>query len=635
MIARRTFENDRNTLLPESKWRHIGQHFLAHPWITTAIVACSLLQAACEALAAVLVAVVLQQIGQGSSDSSLSPGILRALPDLLQGLDTKTGILAVGASLSALALVRLFAFVGANHLAVVLKSAVSRSTQDMLHAHLLAAPLEIVDRLDTGEVMATVILHADRVGSLTMAVATFIPRVVTMTALLGLLIGVSAATAGIMLSVLLLPWLITRYLLKRLRRLASVRTAFSGNVQQFMAESFGGLRDIRASVNEVRRHQEFIATMDHHQRMAVSANSIQLSIPNVGESLGLFGIGIILVLAALFLSQFSVSWLGEVMIGLFLMVRLLPAASAVSGLRSRMADCASAYEHAYTFLRRTHNVDDHGNGEPFTGIGSGLAFDRLSFAYQEGKRPALKDVSFGLPAVGLAVVVGGSGAGKSTLLQVLLRFRRPDVGQVRVGGKDLATIDREAWRASIGVVPQDPFLFNTTIAANIALKRPDASREEIERAAKLAEIHDFIRGLESGYDTKVGDRGVALSGGQRQRLAIARGLIARPALLILDEATGSLDPVTESQILETIRRISLDILVVMVTHRLAVARKADIVVVLDNGALAGIGSPDDLMMDGACPAFRNLVESDRNVQRSSPAASHPEERPVLQASLGA
>lgn len=605
-----TYAADKTVSLPENKWQFIYMQFKGHPWITAGLIVFSAAQAVCEALAAVLVAVILQEIGQGVSLSSMVPDFLNEPIGKLEALETKYRILVVGVSLVFIAIVRLIAIVGASRLSVDFKANTSRKTQDRVHAHLLSAPLSVVDELNTGDVMATVILHSDRVGTLVMAVASFIPRVATIIALAWLLIGISPLTAGIMVTVLAAPVLVTRYLLKYLQKLARLRTELTGNIQQFMVETYGGLRDLRAGVQEPKRHRDFILAMDQHRKVTVNANTVQVSVPNVSESLGLVGIGVILIIAASILSELSPNWLAEVLMGLFLLIRILPAASAISALRSRITDCTTAYEHVRQFLNKSRETKNGDVGDKFTGIGTGIEFSNVSLTYAKGERRALTNVSLTFPSKGLIAVIGASGAGKTSMVQLLMKFHEPASGQIRVGEKNLGDISQNDWRANMGIVPQDPFMFQTTISENIALKKPDASMEEIERAARLAEIHGFIEGLDNGYQTQVGDRGVSLSGGQRQRIAIARALLTSPSLLILDEATSALDASTESQLLDTVSKISKDILVIMVTHRLGPASQADNIIVLDNGRLAAQGTHADLIKPGVCPTYQKLRQSD-------------------------
>jgi len=203
-------------------------------------------------------------------------------------------------------------------------------------------------------------------------------------------------------------------------------------------------------------------------------------------------------------------------------------------------------------------------------------------------------------------ILGPSGSGKSTILNLLGGLDRPDRGQVRFDGRDLRGVTQDSLHAQVGVVFQESFLFDTTVRENIRYGRVDASNADIERAARLAEVHDTVLSLPEGYDTVVGERGARLSGGQRQRVAIARALLRDPALLLLDEATSALDPAAEASINGTIQRLRAGRTIINVTHRLAAARGADRIVVFAGGRVAESGTHDDLMTTNG--TYRELWE---------------------------
>ncbi len=223
-----------------------------------------------------------------------------------------------------------------------------------------------------------------------------------------------------------------------------------------------------------------------------------------------------------------------------------------------------------------------------------IVFDDVSFAYGDG-RPALDHVSFEIGPGQRVAFVGRSGSGKSTVLQLLLRFYDPQAGRVSADGRDLREVRLDSWHAQVAAVFQESFLFAGTIRENIALGRLDARPDEIEAAARAAEIHDAILALPEGYDTQVGEVGGRLSGGQRQRIAIARAVLRDPAVIVLDEATSALDPATESAINATLDRLAAGRMVVLVTHRLASARSADRIVVLEAGRVVEQGRHEELL----------------------------------------
>ncbi len=223
-----------------------------------------------------------------------------------------------------------------------------------------------------------------------------------------------------------------------------------------------------------------------------------------------------------------------------------------------------------------------------------LTFDAVDFSYVDGY-PVLASVDIDMPAGHTTAIVGATGAGKTTIIKLLLRFYDPSNGRVTLDGHDLSDLDLGDLRRAIGLVSQDVFLFHGTVHENIAYARPDARMEDVIATARVAEAHEFIESLPQGYATIVGERGQKLSGGQRQRLSIARAILADPPVLILDEATSSVDNETEAAIQRSLERISMDRTTIVIAHRLSTIRHADSIYVLESGQVAERGTHEDLI----------------------------------------
>ncbi len=226
-----------------------------------------------------------------------------------------------------------------------------------------------------------------------------------------------------------------------------------------------------------------------------------------------------------------------------------------------------------------------------------VAFEDVSFAYDE-RRTVLHQVSFDAPAGAVVAIVGPTGAGKSTIGRLLFRFYDTSEGRVLVDGADVREVTQQSLRAAIAVVPQDAILFNESIYYNIAFGRPEASREEVEEAARLAEIHDFVASLPDGYDSVVGERGLKLSGGEKQRIAIARATLKRPRIFLFDEATSALDSHTEQAIQANMRAVSRGVTTIVIAHRLSTIIHADEILFLEGGGIAERGSHARLLAEG-------------------------------------
>lgn len=268
---------------------------------------------------------------------------------------------------------------------------------------------------------------------------------------------------------------------------------------------------------------------------------------------------------------------------------------------TRLGETLDQYQRAMASTQRVMTLLDTpisiptGNiSLPTTQVSGEVVFDRVTFGYQD-RQPILKNLSLKIPAGKTTAIVGATGSGKSTLVKLLLRFYEVHSGQIMLDGWDLQSLDLKDLRRAIGLVSQDVFLFHGTVAENIAYGSFNATLAEISAAAKVAEAHDFIMGLPSGYDTVVGERGQKLSGGQRQRLAIARALLKNPPILILDEATSAVDNETEAAIQKSLEKITQDRTVIAIAHRLSTVRNAHCIYVMEQGELVESGTHEQLL----------------------------------------
>jgi len=248
---------------------------------------------------------------------------------------------------------------------------------------------------------------------------------------------------------------------------------------------------------------------------------------------------------------------------------------------------------------------------PVQSTGSSLSFEHVFFTYQEGEREVLNDITFTLRPGSRVAVVGPSGAGKSTLARLALRFWDPASGAIRLNGQDIRDLRLRDLRDHIAIVAQNTYIFNDTLRANLLLARPAASEAEIEAAVEQAQLTDFARQLPRGLKTRVGEQGMRLSGGERQRLAIARAFLKNAPILILDEATANLDPLTERALLDTLRELARGHTTLHITHRLLGMEQMDEIFVLYHGCIVERGTHDELLATGKL--YRQLFDTQQGV----------------------
>ncbi len=284
-----------------------------------------------------------------------------------------------------------------------------------------------------------------------------------------------------------------------------------------------------------------------------------------------------------------------------------PIAGLANLLESMQQSLAGA-ERVVAILDAPFEIADKKGAKDIGRVQGSIEFDRVDFSYQEGS-PVLKDVSFKCEAGKMIALVGPTGVGKTTLTQLISRFYEPTSGRVLIDGKDINDVTIESLRRNISPVLQDTFLFNGTIAENIGYAKPDATMDEIREAAMAANIHDDIMAMADGYDTRVGERGLRLSGGQKQRVAIACAILRKSPIIILDEATASVDVETEQQIQKAIAGIAGSRTIVAIAHRLSTIRNADMILVLEDGKVKEVGTHAQLVALGGAYARMDAIQS--------------------------
>ena len=411
--------------------------------------------------------------------------------------------------------------------------------------------------------------------------------------LLGILVGLAA---GWLLAV---AW---RYSRRSNPVLIDVQQKI-GEVTEMAEESDAGIRVIKAFGQESDRAERFGATARRAFDRSMDAAHIRALYQPLLGFLPIVGLGVVLVYGGIQTIDGAMT-LGEfVAFYLYLTMLLVPFRSL--GLLIGQAQRAVAGgTRIFEVLDAEPDVRDEPDAAPMPPGDGAIRLEGVSFAYDPDGPLLLEEVELDIPAGRAVALIGPTGSGKTTLTQLIPRYYDATSGRVVVDGADVRDVRLDELRREIGVVSQDPFLFSTTVRENIAYGRPEATDAEVRRAARQAQAEEFIEALPEGFDTVVGERGYTLSGGQRQRVAIARALITDPRILILDEATASVDASTEREIQAALAAVMVGRTTFMIAHRLSTIALADEIVVLDHGRVAARGTQSELLEES--PLFREI-----------------------------
>ncbi len=345
--------------------------------------------------------------------------------------------------------------------------------------------------------------------------------------------------------------------------------------------------------NEPHEERRFDKSMEAYEKAATKTMT-SLAVLNSGQA-AIFSVGmfICMVMAGKGVADGNLTVGDFVMVNAFLIQLYMPLnflGTVYRDIKQGLIDIETMFD----LLEVEPEIRDHDDAAELVIDNGEVVFEDVSFAY-DPLRPILKDVSFRVPAGKTVAIVGPSGAGKSTISRMLFRFYEVTKGRILIDGQDISQVTQQSLRAAIGMVPQDTVLFNDTIRYNIRYGRPDATDEEVEEAAQLAQIHEFIESLPEGYGAMVGERGLKLSGGEKQRVAIARTILKGPPILLLDEATSALDSYTEQEIQVALKKVSESRTTLVIAHRLSTVVDADEIIVLEAGRIAERGTHAGLL----------------------------------------
>jgi subfamily B ATP-binding cassette protein MsbA len=499
-------------------------------------------------------------------------------------------------------------------LSQILGVAAQKAITDMrrrVEEHVMRLPVRYFDSTQTGVLISRVMTDAEGIRNLVgtglvQLTGSIVTAILSIFVLLYLNWQLTLATIG----VLAVFGGAMGYAFRTLRPLFRERGQIQAEVTGRLNQALGGVRVVKTYTAE--RREDLIFTKGAHRLFRNVARSMTgVSATTAFSSVVIGAIGIVMFLVGGRAIVDGTMTLGELIAYIFFTGLMAMPIVQIASIGTQITEAFAGLDRIHEILDTAREDAADAGRIPLRDVGGDIEFERVWFEYNPGV-PVLKDVSFRAAAGTTTALVGSSGSGKSTLISLVMAFNRPTQGIVRVDGRDLNSLRLTEYRQHLGVVLQDNFLFDGTVAENIKYGTPHATLADIQRVARIAHADEFIEKFEKGYDTVVGERGVRLSGGQRQRVAIARAILADPRILLLDEATSSLDSESEMMIQDGLRSLRRGRTTFVIAHRLSTIRSADQILVLEGGEIIERGTHDQLLaLNGR---YRQLYDKQYNFE---------------------
>jgi subfamily B ATP-binding cassette protein MsbA len=499
-------------------------------------------------------------------------------------------------------------------LSQVLGVAAQRAIADMrkaVQAHVERLPVRFFDSTKSGVLISRIMTDAEGIRNLVgSGLVRLTGGLVTAAVALAYLFWLNWQLTVMTLAVLGAFGGVMAVAFRKLRPIFRERSKINAEVTGRLAESLGGIRVVKAYVAE-RSERLTFARGVHRLFRNIASTITGVSAITAFTTVVVGSVSIVIILVGGRAVVAGAMTSGELISYVLFAGLVAFPLIEIAEIGTQISEAFAGLDRIRELRRMATEQDEDLGKSGLDQVRGDIAFDDVTFSYLPGV-PVLRGVSLHAPAGSTTALVGSSGSGKSTLISLAMGFNRPDGGRILVDGRDLATLRLHDYRRFLGVVLQDNFLFDGTIGENIAFSKPHATPAEVEHAARVANAHDFVVDFEHGYDTVVGERGVKLSGGQRQRIAIARAILADPRILILDEATSSLDSESEALIQEGLRALRRGRTTFVIAHRLSTIRSASQILVLEQGRIVERGTHAELMDLGG--RYRDLHDRQHRVE---------------------
>ncbi|HMQ04607.1 MAG TPA: ABC transporter ATP-binding protein [Pyrinomonadaceae bacterium] len=482
-------------------------------------------------------------------------------------------------------------------LSQILGVAAQRAITEMrkrVQAHIERLPISYFDSTQSGQLISRIMNDAEGIRNLVgTGLGQILGSIVTATIAIGVLLYLNWMLTLATIAVLLVFGGALLYAFKVLRPVFRERGEITAQVTGRLGESLGGIRIVKAYTAEKREELSF-ARGAHRLFRNVAKTVTGVSAVNSFASLVIGAVAVVMIVIGGNALQAQTMTLGDFLMYISFTFLLALPIIELAAIGTQITEALAGLDRIREVMSMATEIDEDEKRSPLPEIKGTIDFDGVHFEYDAGV-PVLKGVSFHAEAGATTALVGSSGSGKSTILSLVLNFIQPTSGRVMIDGKDLQSVRLRDYRKQLGVVLQDNFLFDGTVLDNIRFANPEASLDEIKSVCRTANADEFIEKFPNGYETVVGERGVKLSGGQRQRIAIARALLANPRILILDEATSSLDSESEALIQEGLHNLRQGRTTFVIAHRLSTIRSADQILVVEAGEILERGTHDELI----------------------------------------
>ena len=510
----------------------------------------------------------------------------------------RSGLLApIALAAGAATLIQAFtSFSISQTLSVTAQRAITEMRKKV-QAHVERLPIRHFDSTRTGKLISRIMADAEGVKNLVGAgLVQLSGGIITAIISIGVLFYLNWRMTIVTAAVLLIFGGILAYAFRTLRPLFRERGEIYSQITGRLAESLGGVRIVKAYTAEKREELVFARGV-HHLFRAVKKSMTGVSLVTAFSSMIVGAIGVVVILIGGRSVLSGGMTLGDLFMYVFFTGLMAMPVIDIAVIGTQLTEAFAGLDRIRELMSLPAEDEKDSSKESMSEIEGMVEFENVWFEYKSGA-PVLRNISFKAPPGSITALVGPSGSGKSTLTNLVMNFDHPLSGKIKIDGRDLSTVKLRDYRSHLGVVMQDNFLFDGTIAENISFSRPYSSLEEIQNVSRIANCSEFIEKFDDKYNTIVGERGVKLSGGQRQRMAIARALLAEPKILILDEATSSLDSESEALIQESLRSLRKGRTTFVIAHRLSTIRAADQILVLENGEIIERGKHDALLAAG-------------------------------------